>query len=412
MIADLFAQGLKDTGVLRVLQTVRKYLGMDVAFVSHFREHDRVLEHVDADAAATFYAGQVIPLEQGYCRRVARGELPELMADTSLFPAAVALPETSAVPIGSHLSVPIRLLSGALYGTLCCFSYQPDLTLGERELRLMHAFAEVLAAHIEAASSASSALSAKLASVREAMSGTSPRIVYQPIYHLKTGALAGFECLSRFGVPAATSSPVHWFDLASEVGLRTELEILAIRRALETMHRFPEWTGFGLNGSPETILSDGFTQALEGADLRRVVIEITEHAIVEDYAPLRAVLQPLREQGLRLAIDDAGAGYANMRHIVNLIPDIIKLDMSLTRHIDRDPHRRALARALISFSEETGSRITAEGIETQAELQLLRDLGAETGQGYFLKEPVALELACDPALHKCHIPTDQIHLAI
>jgi EAL domain-containing protein (putative c-di-GMP-specific phosphodiesterase class I) len=412
VISDLFAQGLKGNGVNRLLRTVRKHLGMDVAFVSQFRERDRVMEHVDAEGTPIIQAGQVIPLEEGYCQKVALGQLPELIPDTALVPDAMAIPETHAIPIGAHLSVPIRLQGGRVYGTLCCFSHLPDLSLRERDLNMLRAFAEVLASQIDELSLTSERREAKVAAVRRAMAEASPKIVYQPIYSLSSGAITGVECLSRFDGQPSALSPIQWFDLADEVGLREELEIAAIRRALQTLDNFPTWVYFGLNSSPQTILSGALARALQGFDLRRIVIEITEHAIVPDYLPLNEALQPLRAQGLRVAIDDAGAGYASMRHIVNLLPDYIKLDMSLTRRIDTDPTRRALAKALVSFSREIGSLIIAEGIETEAELNLLRSLGVGTGQGYLLAEPVPLNMACHPDTHKRELRTEQIQLSL
>ena len=409
ILADLFAERLKAGGVLPVLKTVRKYLGMDVAFVSHFRESDRILEHIDAEGASFLYTGQSIPLEEGYCLAVARGDLPELIPDTSCVPAAMAIPETRAVPIGSHLSVPIRLQGGSVYGTLCCFSHRPDLTLGERDLKMLRAFAEVLGAHFDELSVSSQLTAARVAAVQRAIAGTSSRTVYQPIYCLKDGVLVGMECLSRFD-SADRSSPSQWFDLAEEVGLRPELELSAVCRALPTLHHFPPSIYFGLNCSPQTILSGAIPDALNGTDLRRLVIEITEHAIVADYGPLTEALQPLREKGLRLAIDDAGAGYASMRHIVSLLPDFIKLDMSLTREIDRDPTRRALAKAMTAFAHEIGSQIIAEGIETPSEFEVMRALGVDTGQGYLFSKPLPLALACQPETLLCDVPTDQIRL--
>lgn len=409
-IADLFAHGLRSNGVHRLLQTVRKHLGMDVAFVSQFRATDRVMEHVDADERCPLYPGQVVPLEQGYCRRVAYGELPELIPDTSLVPEAALIPETYSIPIGSHLSVPIRLGNGELYGTLCCFSYIPDHSLGERDMRMLRAFAEVLATHLEELSLASTARKIKLDTVRRALkSATSPRIVYQPIYRLRTGELAGLECLSRFDleIPLSTS---NWFVLADEVGLRQDLEVVAIRRALEGLDAFPESVFLSLNCSPQTVLSGALAAQVSDVDPRRLLIEITEHSNVADYGKLAAALKPLRDQGLRLAIDDAGAGYASMRHIISLAPDLIKLDMSLTSHIDTDFVRRALARALISFAEETNTEIIAEGIETPQELSLLRELGVDMGQGYLLREPLNLREASAPDTMHCDVRNDQIQL--
>jgi EAL domain-containing protein (putative c-di-GMP-specific phosphodiesterase class I) len=116
-------------------------------------------------------------------------------------------------------------------------------------------------------------------------------------------------------------------------------------------------------------------------------VEITEQAQVEDYDELNVALGHLREVGVRIAVDDAGAGYASLRHILRLEPDVIKLDKSLVRNVHRDRPRRALATALISFAAEIGATIVAEGIESAEELDALRDLGVTFGQGYHLARP-------------------------
>ena len=121
------------------------------------------------------------------------------------------------------------------------------------------------------------------------------------------------------------------------------------------------------------------------------MIEITEHTDVDNYEDLVRALQPLRQRGIKLAIDDAGAGYSSLRHILHLRPDYIKLDMDLIRHIDIDPARRALASALIGFARDTGSVIIAEGVETASEFATLQSLGVEQVQGYFLGRPMPLE---------------------
>lgn len=130
--------------------------------------------------------------------------------------------------------------------------------------------------------------------------------------------------------------------------------------------------------------------SLVGPHADRVVLEITEHDAVEDYEGLVGALTPLRARGTRVAIDDAGAGFASLRHTLQLAPDIVKVDISLTRDIDTDRGRRALAKALISFADEMGMTIVAEGIESEAELKTLRDLGVKYGQGFYLAEPAPL----------------------
>jgi EAL domain-containing protein (putative c-di-GMP-specific phosphodiesterase class I) len=389
-IANLLRQGVGHRGVAQVLHTVRKHLGMDVAFVSHFRETDRVLEHVDADGAAPIQQGQALPLEDGYCLKIVRGELPALIPDTSTVPAAMALPATRAIPIGAHLSVPIELSSGTVYGTLCCFSRLPDLTLGERDLRLIRAVAEILAARIDEEQEAELRKRRAAEEIQQAMAKGTPRIVYQPIYSLASDTMVGAECLSRFDFEPRRTPDV-WFDNAHGAGLGLDLELRAIANALGALDRLPAPFSLSVNSSPELILSGRLGAVFGQVDLRRIVLEITEHADVPDYSAVFQALAPLRGGGARLAIDDAGAGYASMRHILNLKADIIKLDISLTRGIDGDSNRRALAKGLIAFASEVGSTITAEGVETETELAVLRAIGVDKAQGYFLAKPCSLE---------------------
>ncbi len=296
--------------------------------------------------------------------------------------------------------MPVQLEGGEVYGTLCCFSYVPDTTLGERDMRMMRAFAEVLAGRINEDLAAIRVREKAAAEIRGTMAGGAPRIVFQPIYRLDDEELAGVECLSRFDVEPRRT-PDKWFSAAHDVGMGLELELHAIRNALAAFDRFPDPLFLGINTSAELILSGLLPPLLDGLDLSRIMVEITEHATVSDYDALMRALQPLREQGAGLAIDDAGAGYAGMRHILSLKSDVIKLDMSLTRDIDTDPGRRALARGLISFAHDIGSSITAEGVETPGELAMLRSLGVDKVQGYYLSKPLPLEEALNAVRRAC-----------
>ena len=123
---------------------------------------------------------------------------------------------------------------------------------------------------------------------------------------------------------------------------------------------------------------------------RGLVVEVTEHTQVVDYQPLREGLQPLREAGIRLGIDDAGAGFASLQHILQLQPDVIKLDISLVRGVDTDPARTALTKSLVGFAADIGAALIAEGIETAAEHTRLRELGVGYGQGFYLARPADL----------------------
>lgn len=217
-------------------------------------------------------------------------------------------------------------------------------------------------------------------------------MVYQPIYDLQQAKVVGFEALSRFSADPYRP-PNEWFGEAKEVGLGSELEARAIRLGLRAMEHLPDDIYMSVNLSPEYILDGVLDEIFGDQALHRVVLEITEHAVVDHYDELARLIRPFRDRGLKIAVDDAGAGYSSFRHILNLAPDRIKLDMSLTRNIDTDSSRRALAAAFSKFAEETGTAIVAEGVETESEIKTLRDLGVTKVQGYFIGRPMPLSQA-------------------
>ncbi|MGZ4400455.1 MAG: EAL domain-containing protein [Gaiellaceae bacterium] len=217
------------------------------------------------------------------------------------------------------------------------------------------------------------------------------RMAFQPIYRLDDGQIIGAEALARFSDPPQRG-PEEWFAEAGEVGLRVELELAAVRKALERLDDLPPNVSLAINASPSTAMGVAFHRLLAAADSARIVIEITEHAPVDDYDELNAALDRLRQIGVRLAIDDAGAGFASLRHILRLGPEAIKLDRSLIHGIANDRPQQALAVGLISFADKAGATIVAEGIETEEELEALRALGVRYGQGYLLARPGPLPL--------------------
>jgi EAL domain-containing protein (putative c-di-GMP-specific phosphodiesterase class I)/AmiR/NasT family two-component response regulator len=222
--------------------------------------------------------------------------------------------------------------------------------------------------------------------IERVLAGDGIRLVFQPVFDLKTGTVLGVEALSRFE-PDGGMTPDRWFEAAWQVGLGLELELATARMGLEHLERIPQTVHVMINLSPGTAISPRFVELASRFPAGRIVVEVTEHARVDDYEALNGVLHPLRRQGLRLAVDDAGAGFASLRHILQLAPDLIKLDGSITAGIDKDASSRALASALTSFAAEIGAIMTAEGIETENELVALRAMGVPQGQGYFLARP-------------------------
>ena len=234
----------------------------------------------------------------------------------------------------------------------------------------------------------SETLEEKINRVRHMVERAEFHTVFQPIIDLRNSSVVGLEALSRF----PDRSPDVWFEDAAAAGLNEELELATLDVALKTAGQLPEGVYLSVNLSPETMMAPRFREVLDGFPLNRLVVEVTEHAPVDDYEALDAVVAPLRAEGCRLAVDDVGAGFSSLRHILRLAPDVIKLDISLTRGIDSSPPRRALATALISFASAIGASIVAEGIETQEEVDALHILGVTCGQGYHLSRPQPLQV--------------------
>jgi EAL domain-containing protein (putative c-di-GMP-specific phosphodiesterase class I) len=220
-------------------------------------------------------------------------------------------------------------------------------------------------------------------------------MVFQPIVELSTRRSVGFEALARF---RRRASPGRWFAEAARVGLGTALELMAIRLALENFTNVPPDAFLAVNLSPPSLASPGLAAILDGVDAHRVVFELTEHAGVESYGVLDRVLQPFRDRGVRLAIDDLGAGFASLKHVISLSPEMLKMDISLITRIDTDRVRRALVASLVTFAEQVGTTLTAEGVATGRELDVLVDLGVRFGQGYFLGRPKPLSLLGQPVI--------------
>lgn len=211
---------------------------------------------------------------------------------------------------------------------------------------------------------------------------------FQPIHDLQDGGIVGVEALSRFpGDPPRP--PDVWFSEAHQIGRGPDLELLALRTALRNAADLPHRWYVSVNVAPATLTDPTLLATLRDSpvDPNRIVVELTEHAEVHDYPALRAAVASLRASGVRLAVDDAGAGYSSLRHILDLEPDFIKLDRTLITDIDQDRARRALVAAVVVFALELGSTVIAEGIERHSEMDTLRTLAVDGAQGYFLGRP-------------------------
>jgi EAL domain-containing protein (putative c-di-GMP-specific phosphodiesterase class I)/DNA-binding NarL/FixJ family response regulator len=208
-------------------------------------------------------------------------------------------------------------------------------------------------------------------------------IVLQPIVRLDPRETVALEALTRFtdGAP-----PELQFDEAATLGLGGPLQRATAEAALEVMGSIDRSVALSVNLSADVLRHEPRLPELFAAADRPIIVELTEHERIDDYGAVRAALARLGP-GVSLAIDDAGSGYASLRHIFALKPAYVKLDVEWVRQIDADPVRRALVSGLVYFASETGCELIAEGIETEDELVALRSLGVSLGQGYLLGRP-------------------------
>lgn len=211
-------------------------------------------------------------------------------------------------------------------------------------------------------------------------------VALQPIVSLLDGRLIGAEALARF---PDGRSPDMWFAEARETDQNLALDRLAFRTCLPLIDALPADSYLSINSSPELIMDPTLQSVLlaDGVCLTRLVIEITEHVAIPSYRAVNAALAPFRERGVRLAVDDTGAGYASMDHVRQLRPDIVKIDRSLITGLTHDPTRRSLVTALIKLSQDIAATVIAEGVETPSELATVGELGVDHVQGYLLARP-------------------------
>jgi EAL domain-containing protein (putative c-di-GMP-specific phosphodiesterase class I) len=353
----------------RALRALRAYLSVDVAVITQVVDGKSTIRFADcASDDARLRAGASDPFDHGGCSSGRAG--------------------------GNHLCVPVELDGGIVYGSLICAGPKSEAVLHARDVSMIRVFAELAAEHIESDLHASASTRSLVENIQHVIAGDGVSFLYQPVYDVARGHVVGFEALARFaGTPPR--SPDLWFADAAKVGLDGELSSRLIETAIQSFERLPQSVYIGFNVSPNIIVNGELERAFAHAPLDRIVLEINEHLSIRQYDEMAKVLSPMRAQGLRISVDDAGGGVESFRHILQLKPDIIKMHMSLVRNIHTDAARNALATALIQFGREQRCEMVAEGIETAAELSTLKGMGVTRMQGYLLGRPSSLDSAVE-----------------
>ncbi|QXG74452.1 EAL domain-containing protein [Modestobacter sp. L9-4] len=367
-----------------LLQTARRSLGLSVAFFSRFDGTTQHLEVVESSMPLLFHDGLAQPQDTSFCQAVLDGDLPAVMPDVTDFPAAMRLRPARVPRIRSYVTAPVRLSDGTVYGTFCAFGLRSDPELSTRDQTLMEVLANAASVIVEPDLREEQRRSEIEQRVLPVLAAGGPVVVLQPIVDLATGERRGAEALSRF--PAEWDrAPDTVFAEAHSIGEGDRLELQALARAATLLDDVPGYVS--MNVSPGTLLTDRCRDLLAALPLPRVLLELSEHDQVADYDALVEVLTPLRAAGMGLAIDDVGAGFSSLRHIVVTDPDVIKIDRSIVSGLDTDPVLARLVESLVDFAHGGGVRVVAEGVETAAEHAMLRVLGVDDGQGWHFGRP-------------------------
>lgn len=374
----------------RLLRAVREHLDLDVAFVGEVVGNERVFRHVDSGPGIDILQpGDSDPVGESYCGLVLDGRLPQYIPDPAENPVAAKMPVTSELPVGTHLSVPIQFSDGRTYGTFCVFALDVKDNIAANDLRALEMMADLAGEYLEAIDAAKQERRRIQRLVQSIIDDPAAlAIVFQPLRDLETMEIVGLEALARF--PQHPLGPAPVFAGATEVGMAVALEMRAVRAALDAFSDIPAPIRLNINVSPETLYSTEFYDAVRPCPTSRLVVEVTEHTAIDDYSELKAASASLRDLGIWLAIDDVGMGFSGLTRILETSPHELKLDAAVIRDVDVDPVKQALVDAFRAFGERAKFNIVAEGIETQGELDMLRDLGVQIGQGYHLGRPTKL----------------------
>ncbi|GAB2514709.1 sensor domain-containing phosphodiesterase [Lysobacter humi (ex Lee et al. 2017)] len=377
--------------VARVLASARDYLGARVSFLAEMVGGDKFIRAADGEAeAAGLPVGMRFDLEDSYCYRLLNGRLPEAIYDARTNPISCDIPLTRVLGIESYMGVPVLLTDGSAFGTLCCVNFDPNPEDCARDVAFLRFLGGLLGQQLDGAAHAVQLARQRRVHVESILASGGPTMVFQPIYEVGARRLIGVEALARAEVDGRALPPERLFKEAWDAGCGPDMELAAIRGALWALDCLPRDAYLAVNASAATLALPQLLAMVSRVDAKRLVVELTEHASVADYDALTTALATLRSLGVRVAIDDVGAGYSSLRHVLRIAPDLIKLDIGLIESIDVDLAKQALLTGVMAFATQTHTGVIAEGVETAAQAETLARAGVPHAQGYYFARPGTL----------------------
>jgi EAL domain-containing protein (putative c-di-GMP-specific phosphodiesterase class I) len=375
-----------ELSVRRLLRLARERMRTDVTWLAQDNDGMLVIRFLDGDGSLFHLTeGTTLPPTGTYYSAILAGRIPRIIPDTVAEPATAALTSTQRYNIRAYIGQPVTLHDGQIYGVLFCASDHPELSLSDQDVDTMAMLADMVADLVEPYVAAQRRAAAFRHDIVTILGDGGPWAVRQPIVDIVGERTVAVEALARF--PPGKYDTEEWFDEARAAGCGIEMETDALNAALDLLATLPQDIRLALNASADMITSGALTKVLAGRPYERLIVELTERHRTLDVPSMLSALRDLREGGALLAVDDAGSGYSNLHQILDLGPDIVKLDKRLVSGIDGDPMKRAMCKAFVAFSEEARIMLVAEGVETAAEMRELASLGVRNMQGYYISPP-------------------------
>lgn len=372
-----------DARVHRLLTRLRNALGVDAVFVCDVRDGVQVFRDVVTTRPLPFERGSVQDVLGTYCELVLADRLGTLTTDTRHDPRTAHLPATAEADIGCYLGVPVRLADGREVGTLCGFTSAAGRERGDSDVAVLRACAEAVAELVQHEYDAAVGAGAVADQVQQVLVDLGPVVVYQPVVGLHGQPVLFHEALSRFG-SWGLGGPATWFAAARSVGSGPALERAAVRAAVRSR---PLDGVISVNLSPQALCQTDTVDLLLSLPPGTVgYVEVVEDEVV-DHPRLVSALGELRRGGIGVALDDAGAGSANLHHLASLELDVIKIDKDLVTPVLSSRRHRDLVGAVVGFGRSVGAQVVAEGVEDAAQADLLAALGVGYGQGWHVGPP-------------------------
>ena len=350
--------------VTRILSLAHAHLGMDASFISQCADGVQVVRALAGDSAP-FGLALDEPLTTA-C---------EVLANEHAAP-----PDDQGDRSGPRacVGVPLTLPSGEVYGTLCCVGHEAA-SLNDSDRNFMKTLADLLADLLRRRGS-----QRQHAKLVEATAAERVTVALQPVVNVMTGRLVGAEALPR--LPGGLGSPDDTVDQGAGAGV--ELEIAAFEASLALAQRLPAEAYIAVNVSPAVLMDRRMVEALRCVeDPARCVLELSERHSVDGNTDLAGVLTELRGRGFRVAVDDVGAGYSSFHHVLELVPEIVKIDRSLVAGVAGDAARQRLISSIVLLGLDLDATVVAEGVEHADDLAAVLDLGVTTIQGDLVGPP-------------------------